>query len=946
MHAGRTRLAQARAELGMTDRTGGPSSTNYIHRTRPENYEEEDEVDSDGEDGDVLLGWTNDGGTVKVKDEREKKEKERLERQDLSLARTLRLRAEGLEKVVTSMLGQPPPLQPAPPHTLPPSFHPSSSSSTAHSAPSAPSTQTATTNHPLLGPSSGHHQPDSDSHLHGHSHSHSTSSRTRTGRHPHILPNGVRLRLALGTLINDFFARQAPHPPYRHIQSRRASRASSPISKHPSQSDTTVHDDEEIRDGDEDGEGESKRAKKAAEMDLPKALLPLTLITGGIKSASNTSSSDEQEEEDEDDEDDPMQGNQSPYDLEYPQGYAPYGLENSSSFYQPTHQPVGLSPFAVPDFHQQQQYQSFSLSGQSEGQFGLSSPAQITHSLPRSTSRKRTKPKPSARTVELYEAGVDAAIPSSSHSSCRCPRHLYIGCQVCVEAKGGTSSSASGSSSGSGFRVGGSGSSGRPSGTGSINIGVSATQGVGMVGNSATYASSAASANNALAGMSLGTSGGVAGTAGTGGNITGWKDGTGIGTGLLKPDMRGSVLRRAVALPGSPPQGPQQTSPSGKSQVGHNRSPSTQSRVQPSSPQRKKAGAKEAEQSYEQETGAGNTKLSKLIPRFIKLSALVAGELGREIRGEEVDASAVLQTEGASTTSTSGAGFSSTSVQAGKAAAADAGDADESGSESEGDSGSEGSSRKSRRADSTTPTPVKREESTPRPSSSSSPFKMATATPSSVSTSSPAQPTTTYPSTHKHHGQHHHPNHIRHGKRAHEKMYAYALRPTREWYLLLAGLLTRAVLEGYLTAGWSGIACVECLMGVGVGVKKQRQRQRKESLDSSGNVQASEPTHTHGVDGNGECMEESEDEDDYADEDDALFEEVEPDEYPTLKEALRVLFPSLRCTVHGKDEEVDKGEKGGKGEAEREYEEEMYRRLRMVSLQSILSCPPYRCTSD
>ena len=34
--------------------------------------------------------------------------------------------------------------------------------------------------------------------------------------HPHTLPNGVRLRPAVGTIINDLFARQAPPPPYRH----------------------------------------------------------------------------------------------------------------------------------------------------------------------------------------------------------------------------------------------------------------------------------------------------------------------------------------------------------------------------------------------------------------------------------------------------------------------------------------------------------------------------------------------------------------------------------------------------------------------------------------------------------------------------------------------------------------------------------------------------------
>jgi hypothetical protein len=44
-----------------------------------------------------------------------------------------------------------------------------------------------------------------------------------------------------------------------------------------------------------------------------------------------------------------------------------------------------------------------------------------------------------------------------------------------------------------------------------------------------------------------------------------------------------------------------------------------------------------------------------------------------------------------------------------------------------------------------------------------------------------------------------------------------ALAPTVQWYLLLAGLLTRALLEGYLTAGWTGLAPVQVLLGVGLG---------------------------------------------------------------------------------------------------------------------------------
>lgn len=80
-----------------------------------------------------------------------------------------------------------------------------------------------------------------------------------------------------------------------------------------------------------------------------------------------------------------------------------------------------------------------------------------------------------------------------------------------------------------------------------------------------------------------------------GGGITGWKDASGIGSGLARPDVEGSVLRR--------------------------RSWSTM--ILPCSDDL--SG-----------TGAGNTKLSELIPRFLRLSALVAIELGSEARDDDM----------------------------------------------------------------------------------------------------------------------------------------------------------------------------------------------------------------------------------------------------------------------------------------------------------------------
>lgn len=92
----------------MTDRTGGPSSTNYAHRERPENYDEDEERASDGEDTYVMDSRESVGAKNIGKDI----EEERMSAQDLVLARSLRLRAEGLEKVVTGMLDQPPPVHP------------------------------------------------------------------------------------------------------------------------------------------------------------------------------------------------------------------------------------------------------------------------------------------------------------------------------------------------------------------------------------------------------------------------------------------------------------------------------------------------------------------------------------------------------------------------------------------------------------------------------------------------------------------------------------------------------------------------------------------------------------------------------------------------------------------------------------------------------------------
>lgn len=153
----------------MTDRTGGPSSPNYAHRERPENFEEDEDVVSDGEDACILNA--REGGSEQV---HSTDESNRISSQDLVLARGLRLRAEGLEKVVTSMLDQPPPVHP-------------------HFDSDPPTPPASPKRQPIL---LQHNQ--------------------QSPVHPHTLPNGVRVRLTLATIINDLFARQAPPPPYRH----------------------------------------------------------------------------------------------------------------------------------------------------------------------------------------------------------------------------------------------------------------------------------------------------------------------------------------------------------------------------------------------------------------------------------------------------------------------------------------------------------------------------------------------------------------------------------------------------------------------------------------------------------------------------------------------------------------------------------------------------------
>ncbi|KAI0833594.1 hypothetical protein BC628DRAFT_1307798 [Trametes gibbosa] len=551
---GRTRFAQARAELGMTDRTGGSTTSNYAHRERPENYEEEEEMYSEGEDVRVLSA--REGGPEHTHGD---DEEERLERQDLPLARSLRQRAESVEKVATAMLDQPPEVRPLHPDDL-------------MEPPTSPSLQPQ---HASL--------------------------------HQHTLPNGVRLRLALATVVNDLFSRRAPDPVKTPVLPIDPSIPTSAL--------------------------------------LPSILVPLAAISDAV-----------------------------------------------------------LSPGAP---------------------------------------RPPRKPTPSDYIRSLYVIGTDPET-SNSPPSLRCPRHLHMSCEICVEAKsqfnvrpgpargraaGGRAGSTTGSS---------------PGDASSINIPLIAT------------------------------------------GVTGWQDGSGIGSGLARPGQTGTVLRRP-SMPNAVIAGP------------NGRGIQTMS----------------------------NTKLAELIVRFLRLSALVAMELGREATEDRTSLDGGDRREEDGTTagpSTNGNG-----------------------------------------------------PQTPRPAHTMSPQT----SPRVFARSNNADPT--YYSLN-------------------------ALRPSRDWYFLLSGLLTRAVLEGYLTASWRGIEPLEVLLGVGLGITPSMPRANG-SQNRERNEMGAPPSGTQaGLASSG---------------DDPEFRDFNPDDLPELEEAARILFPSLREPIGGGNTPVYYAREG----AELEYELEMTERL-------------------
>ena len=146
-----------------------------------------------------------------------------------------------------------------------------------------------------------------------------------------------------------------------------------------------------------------------------------------------------------------------------------------------------------------------------------------------------------------------------------------------------------------------------------------------------------------------------------------------------------------------------------------------------------------------------------------------------------------------------------------------------------------------------------------------------------------------------------------------------AFRPTRDWYALLAGLLTRAVLEGYLSRGWKGSQGMECLMGVGLGVGVT-------------SVIAAAQQIANTVTDNSKGLREGVETDE--------FDHLDPDDFPSLLDSAIILFPTLRWVLRAAQMGLDvvefESRQKARDGAEGEYEQEMAERLSEVCATIII----------
>jgi len=157
------------------------------------------------------------------------------------------------------------------------------------------------------------------------------------------------------------------------------------------------------------------------------------------------------------------------------------------------------------------------------------------------------------------------------------------------------------------------------------------------------------------------------------------------------------------------------------------------------------------------------------------------------------------------------------------------------------------------------------------------------------------------------------------------QMQYYALRPSSEWYGLCAGLLTRAVLEGYVCGGWKGLGALETLMKVGLGLRPDVPNVPVEDspspLGDSSSESSPQQHHRHHNRHHHHH---------HHHHNDSHYEEFDPDDFPTITESAKVLFPSLRQWTTSLNPMGVAEQQVMKEPPEQEYEYDMEERLASV----------------
>lgn len=138
-------------------------------------------------------------------------------------------------------------------------------------------------------------------------------------------------------------------------------------------------------------------------------------------------------------------------------------------------------------------------------------------------------------------------------------------------------------------------------------------------------------------------------------------------------------------------------------------------------------------------------------------------------------------------------------------------------------------------------------------------------------------------------------------------------QPTRAWFALLCGLITRAVLEGYVARGWKGADYIEILMGIGLGIKDVGTRRQSSGI---GDFRDDNHNQSQQLAQGPPIVEDAQG-------------EFDPDEMPGLVDACKILFNGL---VRDAALPVDSSDKDkSTGTAENEYVQEMEERMSEVS---------------